>query len=347
MTKQIPPDLFDGIIRLDDSQGDLPFHMWNDYLFRALLQVNSEVLKAFVCSLLYLEPQEVTSIAILNPIVLGDAIDDKTYILDIFVEVNGRTRLNLELQVINERNWPERSLCYLCRTFDSMNRGENYRNARTAIQIGIVNFTLFEDNPEFFSNYYMINEKNRQIYTRKFRLCVLDLTQIELATKQDRKFGLDKWAALLTAATWEDLSMLAKEDQTLKSAIVTIVQLTEDEKIRLQCEAREDYYRRTEGREELLRETEEERDQLKTQLDQTAARLDQATAERDQATAERDQATAERDLANTKLEQAATERDQLETQLNQTAAELKQALEALELLRKRGADSSETEGSQT
>ena len=340
MTKQIPPDLFDGIIRLDDSQGDLPFHMWNDYLFRALLQVNSEVLKAFVCSLLYLEPQEVTSIAILNPIVLGDAIDDKTYILDIFVEVNGRTRLNLELQVINERNWPERSLCYLCRTFDSMNRGENYRNARTAIQIGIVNFTLFEQNPEFFSNYYMINEKNRQIYTRKFRLCVLDLTQIELATKQDRKFGLDKWAALLTAATWEDLSMLANEDQTLKSAIVTIVQLTEDEKIRLQCEAREDYYRRTEGREELLRETEEERDQavaerelLKTQLDQTAARLDQATAERD--------------LANTKLEQAAAERDQLETQLNQTAAELKQALEALELLRKRGFDPSAAEKSQT
>ncbi len=54
--------------------------------------------------------------------------------------------------MINERNWPERSLCYLCRTFDSMNRGENYRNARTAIQIGIVNFTLFEQNPEFFSN---------------------------------------------------------------------------------------------------------------------------------------------------------------------------------------------------
>ncbi len=347
MTKQIPPDLFDGIIRLDDSQGDLPFHMWNDYLFRALLQVNSEVLKAFVCSLLYLEPQEVTSIAILNPIVLGDAIDDKTYILDIFVEVNGRTRLNLELQVINERNWPERSLCYLCRTFDSMNRGENYRNARTAIQIGIVNFTLFKQNPEFFSNYYMINEKNRQIYTRKFRLCVLDLTQIELATKQDRKFGLDKWAALLTAATWEDLSMLANEDQTLKSAIVTIVQLTEDEKIRLQCEAREDYYRRTEGREELLRETEEERDQLKTQLNQTAARLDQTTAKLGQTEAKLDQATAERDLANTKLAQAATERDQLETQLNQTAAELKQALEALELLRKRGSDSSETEDSQT
>ncbi len=320
MTKQIPPDLFDGIIRLDDSQGDLPFHMWNDYLFRALLQVNSEVLKAFVCSLLYLEPQEVTSIAILNPIVLGDAIDDKTYILDIFVEVNGRTRLNLELQVINERNWPERSLCYLCRTFDSMNRGENYRNARTAIQIGIVNFTLFEDNPEFFSNYYMINEKNRQIYTRKFRLCMLDLTQIELATKQDRKFGLDKWAALLTAATWEDLNMLANEDQTLKSAIVTIVQLTEDEKIRLQCEAREDYYRRTEGREELLRETEEERDQ----------------------------AVAERELLKTQLDQTTVERDQLETQLNQTAAELKQALEALELLRKRNPDdSSKTEGSQT
>ncbi len=289
---------------VESLTGPVPVHMCNDYLFRAMMQQDPPVLKALVCSLLYLEPQAVTGISILNPIELGEAIDEKTYMLDTLVSLNGRAHLNLELQVINEGDWPERSLCYLGRTFSSMNRGENYLDARPAIQIGILNFTLFEEHPEFFSNYYMINEKTHQIYSRKFRLCVLDLTQIKLATKQDREHGLDKWAALFKAATWEELKMLAREDENLQSAVCTVARLTKEEKIRLQCEAREDYYRRTAGRERLLKET-------TAKLGQTAAKLDQAVAARDQfetnwkqATAERDQAAAERDWAVAELEKA-------------------------------------------
>ena len=268
---------------LESLTGPVPVHMCNDYLFRAMMQQDPHVLKALVCSLLYLEPQEVTGISILNPIELGEAIDEKTYMLDTLVRLNGRAHLNLELQVINEGDWPERSLCYLGRTFSTMNRGENYLDARPAIQIGILKFTLFEGHPEFFSNYYMINEKTHQIYSRKFRLCVLDLTQIQLATKQDREHGLDKWAALFNAATWEELKMLAREDENLQNAVCTVARLTKEEKIRLQCEAREDYYRRTAGRERLLKETTAE-------LNRTAAKLDQATTERDQVTAKLERA---------------------------------------------------------
>ena len=38
--------------------------------------------------------------------------------------------------------------------------------------------------------------------------------------------------------------MLAEKDDTIKDASNTIYQLSQEEKIRLQCEAREDYYRR-------------------------------------------------------------------------------------------------------
>lgn len=35
--------------------------------------------------------------------------------------------INLEMQVINEYNWPERSLTHLCRALDSLNPGEDYQ----------------------------------------------------------------------------------------------------------------------------------------------------------------------------------------------------------------------------
>lgn len=39
--------------------------------------------------------------------------------------------------------------------------------------------------------------------------------------------------------------MLAKSDKYIQEAADSIYELTQDEKIRLQCEAREDYHRRT------------------------------------------------------------------------------------------------------
>ena len=61
--------------------------------------------------------------------------------------------------------------------------------------------------------------------------------------------------------------MLAREEENLESAVCTIAQLTQEERIRQQCEAREDYHRRTVGREKLLKKTVQERDILKAERD--------------------------------------------------------------------------------
>lgn len=79
------------------------------------------------------------------------------------------------MQVVNEFNRPERSLRYLCRTFDNLNSGERYTAVRPAIQIGFLDFTLFPDYPEFYSTYQFLNIKNHTVYSDKIRLCVLNL----------------------------------------------------------------------------------------------------------------------------------------------------------------------------
>ena len=226
------------------ASGPLVIPLTNDYLFRALLQSNNLVLKALTSALLELPLSEIRSAVINNPIILGEAINEKTFFLDISITLNDNTLVNLEMQVINEHNWPERSLSYLCRTFDNLNVGDNYLSIKPAIQIGLLDFTLFPDYPEFFATYQFLNVKNHTLYSDKLRLSVLNLTRIDLATNEDKARGLNHWAALFKATTWEELKMLAKQNDFIDDAASTIYQLTQEEQIRLQCIAREDYYKR-------------------------------------------------------------------------------------------------------
>jgi len=234
-----PPGTF-----LKDVSGPVTIPLTNDYLFRALLQLNNLVLQYLISALLRIPLSLIVSVEIINPIILGQAYDDKDFYLDIRVRLNNETIINLEMQVINEHNWPERSLSYLCRSFDNLCRGTTYIDVSPAIQIGLLDFTLFPNSPEFYATYKMLNIKNHHVYSDKFQLSVLDLTRIDLATEEDKQYGIHHWASLFKATTWEEIKMLAEQNEYIKSAVDTIYQISQEEQIRLQCEAREEYYLR-------------------------------------------------------------------------------------------------------
>ena len=240
----VPSDSADtGILLSFPTSGPLVIPMTNDYLFRALLQQNNHVLKGLICSLLHLSAEEIHTVEITNPIELGTSFTDKTFILDVRVSLNDLVIINLELQVINQHNWVERSLSYLCRSFDHLQAGRNYLDARPVVQIGLLNYTLFAEHPEFYATYQLLNVKNHSLYSDKLRLSVLDLTQIDLATEEDRSHQLDCWAGFFKATTWEEVNMLAQKNEAICKAAGTVYQLTQEERIRMECEAREDYYR--------------------------------------------------------------------------------------------------------
>lgn len=261
---------------LPAATGPVTIRMTNDYLFRALLQRNQKVLIGLICSLLHLSEKQIKSVQITNPILLGEAINEKEFFLDINILLNDDTIINLEMQVIDESNWQERSLSYLCRDFDQLNKGEDYLNVKTAIQIGLLDFSLFPKIPEFYATYQLLNIKNHSVYSDKLRISVLDLTQISLATEEDKAYGIDQWAALFKATTWEEIKMLAQNDEYIKEASDTIYQLTQEEKIRLQCEAREDYYRRQRTQMRRYEAACTELADVKTRLDVTNTKLDEA-----------------------------------------------------------------------
>ena len=259
--------------------------MTNDYLFRALLQRNNLVLKELICALLHMDEADISSVIITNPIRLGDSIDNKTFVLDINVILNQHHIINLEMQVINLNNWQDRSLSYLARNFDHLKKGEDYQLTHPVIQIGLLDYTLFPDHPEFYSTYQFLNVKNHTLYSDKLRISVLDLSRIDLATEEDRQYQLDHWAALFKAKTWEELQMLAQNNNYFKEASETVYELTQEEQIRQQCLAREDYNRTMKGIENNFAAQKHEIATLKADL----ANANQQISEQSQQLSEKDQ----------------------------------------------------------
>ena len=224
----------------ETATGSIDYPFTNDYMFRAILQKDKQVLKALVSALLHLEKDSVKEVTITNPIELGAAISDKDFILDIRIDLDGEKLIDLEMQVTNQYNWPERSISYAARSFDHLNSGQDYSEVLTVHSIGFLNYTLFPEAPEFFATYELRNRKTGKLYSSKFSIHVLDLTKIDLATKEDKKFGIDRWARLFMAKTWEELRMVAKNNPDLLQASNELYTINKDDLIRQQARARAD-----------------------------------------------------------------------------------------------------------
>lgn len=227
--------------------GEKKFYgMRNDYMFKAVLQKSESVLRNLIAALLQIDESEIATCEILNSIELGKSVDAKDCVLDVKVLLNSQEIIDLEVQVRNENNWPERSLLYWSRAYDDLKEGEEYRRLRKTYHIGILNFTLFEDNPSFYAEYKLMDTRTDKVYTDKINIRILDLTRINEASGE-YDANLVKWAKVFKADTMKELEILAQEEEVMQTMVSHLRELSEDERLRQQLQAREDYERRLVG----------------------------------------------------------------------------------------------------
>ena len=284
---------------LQNAHGKIPYGMTNDYMFRAVLQSNNKALRGLICSLLHLTEKEVFSVEITNPIILGESVESKEVRLDINVLLNNRTMINLEMQVANQLNWQNRSVVYLCRSYDSLNHGQDYDEANSVIHIGFLDYTLFRSRPEFYASYKLINVKNYQKYSDNITLNVVDLTRIDLATEEDKVYHIDGWAKLLKATTWEEVNMLAAKDENMREAAKSIFVYNTEEQIRKMCRDREEYYQDLRNYERAVADR-----------DLSIASYQKAISDRDRSIASYEKVLSNRDRSIESYQKAISDRDQ-------------------------------------
>ena len=274
---------------LEKATGEIEYNMTNDYMFRALFQKNNRALKGLLSALLHVRPDEILSVEITNPIVIGETIQDKEFRLDIKAVLNGYQQINLEMQVVNRHDWPERSIGYLSRMYNNLQKGDQYIDTKPAIHIGILNFSPFEEQPIFYSRNLLMDVIQHRIYSSKFAVNVLDLSHIELATEEDKSWSLDFWAKLFKTRTWEEMKMIAKDNEYFTEASNTLCDLYADFNVRERCRDREDY----EFEQKYLHDTIAQQSDKIIQQESMLAQKDDMLAQKDGMLAQKDDILAQ------------------------------------------------------
>ncbi len=210
------------------SDEKITVKLTNNYAFQKIFK-NTKIVKGFLMALLDLKEYEIKKIEITDPFTLGEDNEEKEGILDIKLILNQNRKINIEMQNTYQDDWTERSLFYNCRMFtEGFQKGQPYGKLPPCIHIGILNFNQMI-SPNYYHKITLMDEKTKEIYSRKFQFHMLELKKLKNAKEKQRRKPLYQWAKLLAAQTWEELEQESKGNKYMERALEEMIKISQDE----------------------------------------------------------------------------------------------------------------------
>ena len=220
----------------------LAYTFKTDTLFKMLFVQYPELLKKLVADLLGIPLEGIEQFVIRNPEMPPENLGDKFCRLDINMTVNGQ-RVDLEVQVCNEGDYPERVMYYWAREFSSaLLTGQSYSTLPRTIVISIIDFLFFECE-EYHSFFQPLEVTRHTLLSDKMGFHFFELPKLPSDVGEDDMLLL--WLSLFKAETEEELEKIKEMEVPVMSqainAYYTITASSEfREKERLRAKARHD-----------------------------------------------------------------------------------------------------------
>ena len=213
------------------SDEKITVKLTNNYAFQKIFK-NTKIVKGFLMALLDLKEYEIKKIEITDPFTLGKNNEEKEGILDIKLILNQNRKINIEMQNTYQDDWTERSLFYNCRMFtDGFQKGHPYGELPPCIHVGILSFNQMI-SPNYYHKISLMDEKTKEIYSRKFQFHMLELKKLENVKEKQKRKPLYQWAKLIAAQTWEELEQESKGNKYMERALEEMIKISQDEKER-------------------------------------------------------------------------------------------------------------------
>ncbi len=226
----------------DDAVRKLEYTFKTDTLFKMLFVQYPELLKKLVADLLGIPLGSIGQFVIRNPEMPPENLGDKFCRLDINMTVNGQ-RVDLEIQVSDEGDYPERVMYYWAREFSSaLLTGQGYSTLPRTVVISIIDFPLFECE-EYHSFFQPLEATRHTLLSDKMGFHFFELPKLPTDVGNDNMLLL--WLSLFKAETEEELEKIKEMEVPIMSqainAYYTITASSEfREKERLRAKARHD-----------------------------------------------------------------------------------------------------------
>jgi predicted transposase/invertase (TIGR01784 family) len=176
-----------------------------DALFKMLFVKFPSLLKQLVAAILGISADSISEFIITNPEIPPESLGNKFCRVDINMIVDGR-RVNLEVQVADEDDYPERSLYHWAREYSSsLAAGQNYSELPRVVIISIVDFYLF-DCEEYHSEFRPLEVNRHALLSDRMAMHYFEVRK--LPKNVNVKNELELMLALFRAKTEEELEQL-------------------------------------------------------------------------------------------------------------------------------------------
>ena len=216
----------------------------NDYVFQTLFsQGNEDLTRGFISDLL---DEDIESLKIndtkelfrKNPF-------DKLGILDLEAEVNGKEKVDIEIQLIDTNNFTDRLLFYFARLYDSqLSRGDEYADTKRVVIIAIIdyNLELTKEIPDMVAKWKLLAEENPNlVLTDKIEIDIIELKKAKQAYNLNKNDKKAQWMMFINNPESKEVSEIMENNDSIKKAKLEIVKLSEDEEKRKLAELRAIY----------------------------------------------------------------------------------------------------------
>lgn len=217
-----------------------------DYCMKELFS-NEVIRRHFISEVTGIPIEDIRTARLANTFLWRRYRKQKQGILDVLVEMNDDTKVNIELQVTVFKHWDKRNLFYLAKMYtDDLRMGEHYGRLKRCICISILDFD-HTGNASYHTD-YRLRDRNGKDFSDQFEIHI-----IELRKKLDNS-ELSNWIRLFNAESEEDLDMIRTKNPGITEAIREVRIMSLGKRMRLRHEAHLKEIRDRNARDEYVRD---------------------------------------------------------------------------------------------
>ncbi|MCL1793959.1 MAG: Rpn family recombination-promoting nuclease/putative transposase [Oscillospiraceae bacterium] len=211
----------------------------SDIIFKLLFgdERSIDMLTDFLKAVLRLPADEYEEVIIVDPHLLREYDRDKLGILDVKVKTKTKKVIDIEIQVEPTPGFKERIIYYSSKMVtEQIGSSEKHHEIKRVISIIITNYELIKKSPKYHHRFVLYDPENGVEFTDLIEVNTLELQKIPEAEDGTELWN---WLKFLSAERKEDLEMIAERSPQVKKAVVRLMELSNDERMRLLYESRQ------------------------------------------------------------------------------------------------------------
>ena len=181
------------------------FSYTSDYVFKAVFGQDSEESKqaliSFLNIILAAGDDPITSIKILNPIVIGKSAEQKQSVMDLLAETEKNQLLNIEMQSGHFAYYSNRSLKYGGKLLErSLSKGEDYGTMKKSIVITVANGRIYRNSDKLHCRFVLREDDTGEIMSDRLEFHCIQLGAVDISKPVEKLSPEEIFAAYLKFA---------------------------------------------------------------------------------------------------------------------------------------------------